>query len=67
MLDFENLAEVRSAIDQIDQLIVGLQAQRDACLQVAADFIRLEGHEPADQAPAQSQAQAQCAPCYGLR
>jgi len=112
MLDFENLAEVRSAIDQIDQLIVGLLAQRGQCVKAAAGFksqasevpapqrvaqvlaqverqaqlqgadptvvtavyrtmidgfIRLEQAQHAAKSQGQAQAQAQCAPCSGLR
>ncbi|MEY4766244.1 MAG: hypothetical protein RI907_2917 [Pseudomonadota bacterium] len=75
MMDFESLADVKSAIHQIDLLIAGLQAQRDQCQRAAAQF-----GAPAPQTaglasapvPVVAQAgglagQAQCAPCSGPR
>lgn len=47
MMDFDNLADVRSAIDQIDQLIVGLLAQRGQCVRAAARFKRDVSEVPA--------------------
>jgi hypothetical protein len=64
MLNFDTLADVRSAIDQIDQMIAGLMAQRAQC-ERAADRFQPPGPVGAPQpAPA---AQAQCAPCSGPR
>ncbi len=62
MLDFESLADVRSALHQIDDMIAGLLAQRDLCLREAARFTP----EPRSGATAPS-AQAQCPPCSGPR
>jgi hypothetical protein len=62
MLDFESLADVRSALHQIDDMIAGLLAQRDLCLREAARFTP----EPLPEATSPS-AQAQCPPCSGPR
>ncbi len=64
MLDMQTLADVRSAIHQIDDMIAGLLAQREHCLREAARFA--PGAQPAG-SPAQPQAQAQCPPCSGPR
>jgi len=71
MLDFDTLADVRSAIDQIDQLIDDLLARRDHCLREAARFVAPAGepgaaeHRKPQATPAATQ--AQCAPCSGSR
>jgi isochorismate pyruvate lyase len=53
MLDFDTLADVRSAIDQIDQLIVGLLAQRGRCVREAARFKTQASEVPAPERVAQ--------------
>jgi hypothetical protein len=64
MLNFDTLADVRSAIDQIDQMIAGLMAQRAQCERAADRFQPSAGHAAPQPVPA---AQAQCAPCSGPR
>ena len=53
MMDFDNLADVRSAIDQIDQLIVGLLAQRGQAVRAAARFKATAAEVPAPERVAQ--------------
>jgi chorismate mutase len=71
MLDFDTLADVRSAISQIDLMIDDLLARRDHCLREAARFAAPAGAVGAPesdlQAATPAPTQAQCAPCSGPR
>jgi chorismate mutase len=71
MLDFDTLADVRSAISQIDLMIDDLLARRDHCLREAARFAATSAvpgaAERAAGARSPAPTQAQCAPCSGSR
>jgi hypothetical protein len=79
MLDFDTLADVRSAISQIDLMIDDLLARRDHCLREAERFAAAADASGAVEALAHAapqasalalipaMTQAQCAPCSGSR